>query len=69
MTATAAFVRQPVVVVAGASRGIGADTARAFARAGYAVVLGARDTAALDRVAESIEVAGGRAVANADRRR
>src|SRR5437660_10940960 len=53
----------PVALVAGASRGIGADTARAFARAGYAVVLGARDAAALDRVVESIEAAGGRAVA------
>src|SRR6266566_9336752 len=63
MTATAASAKQPVVLVAGASRGIGADTARAFARAGYAVVLGARDAAALDRVVESIEVAGGRAVA------
>ena len=62
MTAIAA-AQQPVVLVAGASRGIGADTARAFARAGYAVVLGARDAAELDRVVESIEVAGGRAVA------
>ena len=34
---------RPVALVAGASRGIGADTARAFAGAGYAVVLGARD--------------------------
>ena len=52
-----------VALVAGASRGIGADTAKAFARAGYAVVLGARDTAALDLVVADIEAGGGRAVA------
>jgi NAD(P)-dependent dehydrogenase (short-subunit alcohol dehydrogenase family) len=63
MNARAVPTPQPVALVAGASRGIGADTARAFARAGYAVVLGARDAAALDGVVESIEAAGGRAVA------
>jgi NAD(P)-dependent dehydrogenase (short-subunit alcohol dehydrogenase family) len=52
-----------VVLVAGASRGIGADTARAFARDGYAVVLGARDHEALAGVAADIEQRGGRAVA------
>src|SRR4051794_18274975 len=52
-----------VALVAGASRGIGADTAIAFARAGYAVVLGARDVDALDRVVGQIEADGGRAVA------
>src|SRR5690242_13267963 len=52
-----------VALVAGASRGIGADTAKAFARAGYAVVLGARDTDALARVVDEIEAEGGRAVA------
>ena len=51
-----------VALVAGASRGIGADTARAFARDGYAVVLGARDDAALASVAADIEQRGGRAV-------
>src|SRR3954454_19325188 len=50
---------QPVALVAGASRGIGADTARAFARAGYAVVLGARDGDALHGVVHDIESAGG----------
>jgi NAD(P)-dependent dehydrogenase (short-subunit alcohol dehydrogenase family) len=54
-----------VALVAGASRGIGADTARAFARSGYAVVLGARDTVALSRVVNDIEATGGRAVAAA----
>src|SRR5204863_6037408 len=52
-----------VALVAGASRGIGADTAKAFARAGYVVVIGARDAAALARVADEIESEGGQAVA------
>jgi NAD(P)-dependent dehydrogenase (short-subunit alcohol dehydrogenase family) len=50
-------------MVAGASRGIGADTAKAFAHAGYAVALGARDGDALSRVVDDIEQSGGRAVA------
>jgi NAD(P)-dependent dehydrogenase (short-subunit alcohol dehydrogenase family) len=54
---------QRVALVAGASRGIGAATAEAFARAGYAVVLGARDVDALGRVVNAIEASGGRAVA------
>jgi NAD(P)-dependent dehydrogenase (short-subunit alcohol dehydrogenase family) len=54
-----------VALVAGASRGIGADTAKAFAAAGYAVALGARDTRALQNVAGEIEAAGGHAVAAA----
>jgi NAD(P)-dependent dehydrogenase (short-subunit alcohol dehydrogenase family) len=54
---------QRVALVAGASRGIGADTAKAFAAAGYAVTLGARDTDALAQVVDSIEASGGRAVA------
>jgi NAD(P)-dependent dehydrogenase (short-subunit alcohol dehydrogenase family) len=53
----------PVALVAGASRGIGADVSRVFARAGYAVVLGARDAGALRRVVDEIENEGGRAVA------
>jgi NAD(P)-dependent dehydrogenase (short-subunit alcohol dehydrogenase family) len=52
-----------VALVAGASRGIGAVTARAFARAGAAVALAARDAAALDAVAAAIEADGGRALA------
>jgi NAD(P)-dependent dehydrogenase (short-subunit alcohol dehydrogenase family) len=52
-----------VALVAGASRGIGAATAEAFAAAGAAVVLGARDTAALKSVASGIEARGGRALA------
>jgi NAD(P)-dependent dehydrogenase (short-subunit alcohol dehydrogenase family) len=52
-----------VALIAGASRGIGADTARAFARAGAAVVLAARDTQALDAVAGEIRAMGGQALA------
>jgi NAD(P)-dependent dehydrogenase (short-subunit alcohol dehydrogenase family) len=50
-------------IVTGASRGLGAETARAMARAGAAVVLAARDAAALARVAAQITDGGGRAVA------
>jgi len=51
-----------VALVAGASRGIGEVTARAFAEAGAAVVLAARDTQALQSIAQSIRGAGGRAL-------
>jgi NAD(P)-dependent dehydrogenase (short-subunit alcohol dehydrogenase family) len=51
-----------VALVAGASKGIGAATAEAFAAAGAVVVLGARDTAALESVASGIEARGGRAL-------
>jgi NAD(P)-dependent dehydrogenase (short-subunit alcohol dehydrogenase family) len=56
-------MRGRVALVAGASKGIGAATAAAFAAAGAAVVLGARDTAALKSVADGIEARGGRALA------
>jgi NAD(P)-dependent dehydrogenase (short-subunit alcohol dehydrogenase family) len=51
-----------VALVAGASRGIGAATAQAFARSGAAVVLAARDQQALDSVAASIRDKGGQAL-------
>ena len=56
-------MRDRVALVAGASKGIGAATAEAFAAAGAVVVLGARDTAALESVAKRIEAAGGKAMA------
>src|SRR6266571_5725048 len=56
-------MRGRVALVAGASKGIGAAAAEAFAAAGAAVVLGARDIAALESVAKRIEAAGGRATA------
>jgi NAD(P)-dependent dehydrogenase (short-subunit alcohol dehydrogenase family) len=49
--------------VAGASRGIGAATALAFAQAGATVVLAARDMQALDAVAQRIRAAGGQVLA------
>jgi NAD(P)-dependent dehydrogenase (short-subunit alcohol dehydrogenase family) len=52
-----------VALVTGASRGIGAATAQAFAAAGAAVVLAARDLGALRAVAGQIEAGGGRALA------
>ena len=52
-----------VALVAGASKGIGSVTARAFAAAGAAVVLGARDIAVLESVAAGIVADGGRALA------
>lgn len=51
-----------VAVVAGASRGIGAVTAHALARAGAAVVLGARDKQAVEQVAADIRRDGGQAL-------
>jgi NAD(P)-dependent dehydrogenase (short-subunit alcohol dehydrogenase family) len=52
-----------VALIAGASKGIGAGTALAFARAGYAVAIGARNLEALQTVAAQIEAEGGQALA------
>ena len=62
MIARAADLAGRVAVVTGASRGIGAATARALAANGMAVGLVARDKDALDQVRESIWDAGGRAI-------
>jgi NAD(P)-dependent dehydrogenase (short-subunit alcohol dehydrogenase family) len=51
-----------VAIVTGASRGIGAAAAHAFARAGAVVALAARDEDALASVAERISAAGGQAL-------
>jgi NAD(P)-dependent dehydrogenase (short-subunit alcohol dehydrogenase family) len=52
-----------VAVVVGASRGIGEQVAQAFADAGAAVMLGARDGAALTAGVGAIEASGGTAAA------
>lgn len=48
-------------VVTGASRGIGAATARELASCGVSVILAARSTADIEHIAAEIEAAGGKA--------
>lgn len=56
-------LKDQVVIVTGASRGIGPAIAEALAGAGAAVVLAARSASELDQVAERIRAAGGTALA------
>lgn len=58
-----ALLAGKVALITGASRGIGAATARAFAAAGATVVLAARDEEALGALAQEITGAGGQALA------
>jgi NAD(P)-dependent dehydrogenase (short-subunit alcohol dehydrogenase family) len=51
-----------VAIVTGASRGIGAATARALADAGATVALAARDATRLEQLAAEIEAGGGTAL-------
>jgi NADP-dependent 3-hydroxy acid dehydrogenase YdfG len=50
-----------VILVSGASSGIGEATARELARRGVRVVLGARRTGRLEKFAEDINASGGTA--------
>ena len=52
-----------VVVITGASSGLGESTARHLARLGATVVLGARRKDRLDAIVKDIEAAGGKALA------
>ncbi|WP_102227093.1 SDR family oxidoreductase [Acidimangrovimonas sediminis] len=54
-----------VVIITGASSGIGEATAKTLAARGAKVVLGARRTDKLDRIVEEITAAGGEAIAQA----
>lgn len=56
-------LKDKTVVITGASRGIGAATAREFARAGAKVVLSARSEMAIEEIAEEITREGGIALA------
>lgn len=58
-----ADIKGKVVVITGASSGIGAVTAQELAKQGAAVVLGARRKDRLDTVVQKIEAAGGKAIA------
>jgi short-subunit dehydrogenase len=55
-------IAEQVIVITGASSGIGLVTARAAARAGARVVLAARNEHDLNRAAAGIRAAGGRAI-------
>ena len=52
-------VADKVVLITGASRGVGHAVARAAARAGATLLISGRDVAALERLADDIEAGGG----------
>ena len=55
-------ISDKVVVITGASSGIGESTAKLLARRGAKVVLGARRKDRLDAAVEEISAAGGKAI-------
>ena len=56
-------IANKVVVITGASSGLGEATARMLAKEGATVVLGARRTDRLEALAKEIDSAGGKALA------
>lgn len=56
-------MNQPIVIITGASRGLGAAIAKIAAKLGAKVVLNARSADALETVAQSIQDEGGTALA------
>jgi len=54
--------KSPVILITGASSGIGAATARLFAKEGYCVVLAARRKNRLEDLADEIRLGGGQAI-------
>ena len=63
MTVTLKPLQEQVIVLTGASSGIGLATARAAAERGARLVLVARNEAALEELAGEIRAKGGEAVA------
>ena len=57
------LLQDKVAIVTGASRGIGAASARVFSQAGASVVLAAKSEREIDQLAREIEAQGGEAVA------
>jgi NAD(P)-dependent dehydrogenase (short-subunit alcohol dehydrogenase family) len=65
MTEPKIHLKDKVAIVTGASRGIGAEIARTFARSGAKVVVASRKIEGLEAVAKEITDAGGEALAHA----
>jgi len=63
MSATLKPLAKQVIVITGATSGIGLTTARMAARQGAKLVVAARDAAALDELVTEIKLAGGEALA------
>lgn len=59
--APAELLKDRVILITGANRGIGAALARGCAALGARVILQGRDTAALDQVRDDIQASGGQA--------
>jgi NAD(P)-dependent dehydrogenase (short-subunit alcohol dehydrogenase family) len=56
-------MNQPIIIITGASRGLGAAAAKSAAQLGAGIVLAARSAEHIERAAEEIRRAGGQALA------